>query len=213
MKTHWRQQQRFGLELSVAEEAEQAQQDNEEVDFSDGREPGDYDTKYPPTAWRQITAEAVYLLLLSLVCAGHAVALVADASSVVRFYLGLIGIAPPGSFQIEAVRLWLVVFFSGILGANVFALKWLYHTVGWGIWNRDRIVWRVFVPLQGGLLAVFTGCMILAGIIPLLNAGMFSRCVTAAGYGFFVGLFADNFVAALQKLANSLLGTLGRSTS
>lgn len=186
---------------------------DEKLEYSDGRERGEWESEYPAAAWRQIAFEAIYLLALSLIAAVHLVCLAAAPSSIIGFYLGLLSIPTPDIAQIEVVRLWLTVFFAGILGANVFALKWLYHTVSWKLWNQDRIVWRLFVPLQGGMLAVFTGCMILAGIVPLLNSGMFARCVTAAGYGFFVGLFADNFVAALQKLAKSLLGTLGRSTA
>ena len=59
-------------------------------------------------------------------------------------------------------------------------------------------------------MAVFTGCMIMSGIIPLLSKDLFARVVSGAGFGFFVGLFADNFLAALQKFATRLLGTLGR---
>ncbi len=31
-----------------------------------------------------------------------------------------------------------------------------------------------------------------------------------AAYGFFVGFFSDNLLAALQRLADQALGTLGR---
>jgi len=53
--------------------------------------------------------------------------------------------------------------------------------------------------------------MIISGIIPLLSKQIFLRMLSCAGFGFFVGLFADNFLAALQKFAARLLGTLGKS--
>ncbi len=54
--------------------------------------------------------------------------------------------------------------------------------------------------------------MVMSGIIPLLTKELFSRLPSCAGFGFFVGLFADNFLAALQKFAVKILGTLGKST-
>ncbi|MGH7021977.1 MAG: hypothetical protein ACREEB_00140 [Caulobacteraceae bacterium] len=111
---------------------------------------------------------------------------------------------------VRVLQLWLAVFFSGVLGGATFSTKWLYHSVSWNEWNRDRVVWRLSVPILGGLMAVFTGCMIMSGIIPLLSKDLFGRMVSGSGFGFFVGLFADNFLAALQKFATRLLGTLGR---
>lgn len=182
-------------------------------DFTDHRAEGDYASHYSRLAWLQITIEGVYLLMMAAIAGVHMLGLAMDANFITHEVNWLApATALPAPKDGNGVRLWMTVFFAGILGATTFSYKWLYHTVAWKDWHRDRIVWRFVVPLQGGFLAVGTGCMILAGIIPLLSKETFDRLASAAGYGFLVGLFADNFLAALQKFAKRLLGTLGQGS-
>lgn len=178
-------------------------------EFSDGRERGDHQSHYPRSAWIQIAAECICLLLIATFAGLHVVWTAVPGSSI-GYLCPVVGELPTAhpAGALPAPRLWSIVFFSGVLGGVTFSFKWLYHTVARQRWHRDRIIWRLAVPLQGGVLSVFIGCMILAGIIPLLSKDPFARLLTAAGFGFLVGLFADNFIAALQKVANRLLGTL-----
>ena len=182
-------------------------------DYSDSRPKGDYESRYSGRAWLQIGGEGTYLLLVMVICAIHLLFLLWRPQSVLSELALVFRIQSTGDlpYVTHVVRLWLTVFFSGVLGGATFSLKWLYHSVSWMEWNRDRIVWRISVPIIGGLLAVFTGCMVMSGIIPLLTKELFSRLPSCAGFGFFVGLFADNFLAALQTFAKKLLGTLGKS--
>jgi len=181
-------------------------------DFTDHRDKGDFTSHYSPLAWLQIVLEALYLLIIVVVAGAHILGLAFNAKFIEGEVLRLAPAAVLPAKTGNGVQLWMTVFFAGVLGAATFSFKWLYHGVAWKEWHRDRIVWRLIVPLQGGLLAVFTGCMILAGIVPLLSKEMFQRLATAAGYGYLVGLFADNFLAALQRLAKRLLGTLGKES-
>ena len=181
------------------------------MDFTDGRAKGDFRSYYSSWAWLQIAGEGICLLTIAAIAAVHILGLTLNSSFVVAEITRIVPLMTPVDGCRGNVRLWLVVFCSGVLGATTFSFKWLYHGVALQEWHRDRIVWRLIVPLQGGLLAVFTACMIIAGIVPLLSKETFQRLATAAGYGFLVGLFADNFLAALQRLAQRLLGTLGRS--
>lgn len=181
-------------------------------DFTDLREKGDFTSHYSPLAWLQIVLEALYLFVVVVVAGVHILGLALNAKFIEGEVLWLAPAAILPAQTGNGVQLWMTVFFAGVLGAVTFSFKWLYHGVAWKEWHRDRIVWRLIVPLQGGLLAVFTGCMILAGIVPLLSKEMFQRLATAAGYGYLVGLFADNFLAALQRMAKRLLGTLGQGS-
>jgi hypothetical protein len=52
--------------------------------------------------------------------------------------------------------------------------------------------------------------MIGSGLVPIFTAKITEGPRIGAAYGFFVGFFSDNLLAALQKLANQTLGTLGR---
>lgn len=181
------------------------------ADFSDGREKGDFASRFSRSAWIQIGLEGAYLSAITALAASAIVLLARSPQYVFSFLHIIFDTAPRTDTPniVHALQLWLIVFFAGILGGATFSTKWLYHSVSWNEWNRDRIVWRLSVPILGGLMAVFTGCMIMSGIIPLLSKDLFARMVSGAGFGFFVGLFADNFLAALQKFATRLLGTLG----
>jgi hypothetical protein len=182
--------------------------------YSDNRDKGDFGTRYPRSAWIQISAEAVYLCGVIAVSLAQ-IAFIANRPEnilhEVRIILSTFGETSSPSMA-RSFQLWSIVAFSGVVGAACFSLKWLYHSVAWREWNRDRIIWRISVPVQGGVLALFTGAMIISGIIPLLSKQIFLRTLSCAGFGFFVGLFADNFLAALQKFAARILGTLGKST-
>ena len=81
----------------------------------------------------------------------------------------------------------------------------VWHT-GW--WHRDRIVWRVVVPVLSGVLALFTALMVGSRLIPIFNHTLFDNPYTGAAFGFLVGFFSDNLLATLQRMANHLLGTL-----
>jgi hypothetical protein len=182
-------------------------------DYSDARNKGDFHTRYPASAWLQIGFEGIYLGLVIILALGHII-YVATGSANALVELRLLLPLTPESVSMpfsRAIKLWSIVGLSGVLGAASFSLKWLYHSVAWREWNRDRLIWRLSVPVQGGLLALFTGSMVMSGIIPLLSKALFLRVVSCAAFGFFVGLFADNFLAALQKFAFRILGTLGKS--
>jgi hypothetical protein len=63
------------------------------------------------------------------------------------------------------------------------------------------------------VLAVFTALMIISGIVPFLNHTSLAGPASGAALGFFVGLFSDNVLAALQKLAFRIFGTTDERTS
>ena len=80
-------------------------------------------------------------------------------------------------------------------------------------WHRDRVVWRVVVPISSAFLAIFSGLMIISGLVPFLARTPLMVPATGAAYGFFVGLFSDNVLAALQKLAFNVFGTIDKGKS
>jgi uncharacterized protein Usg len=184
------------------------------ANYSDNRQLGDFGSRYPGSAWLQIAAEGAYLAIVIAFALTQILIVCVWPDHFfdeIRFVFLRFDLQPNPALT-RAVQLWTVVGFSGALGSASFALKWLYHSVAWREWNRDRIIWRLAVPIQGGLLALFIGAMVISGIIPLLSKQIFLRLLSCAGFGFFVGLFADNFLAALQKFAKRMLGTLGHST-
>jgi hypothetical protein len=174
--------------------------------LTDGREVAQYQSAYALNAWLQIVGELIYLLLM-LSASFCALALLAkyvvlkESSGPV---FNLIG----SSADSAPLVVYAAVTFAGICGGCASSLKWLYHVVAKKRWHRDRPVWRLVVPPLSGILAVFTSLMIISGIVPFLNRASLAGPASGAALGFFVGLFSDNLLAALQKIAFRVFGTV-----
>jgi hypothetical protein len=176
-------------------------------DVSDGRRSGDFTSRYPCNAWVQITLEFVYL------CA------VLGIAGALLFWVGYdlaLCARQPDRNVLSALEcgvhrelvIWLAISLAGICGGASFALKWHYHAVARWLWNRDRVIWRLTVPILSGVLAVFVAFMIAGGIVPFFNKHAFDNFYIALGFGFFAGYFSDHVLAALQRLAKHTFGLL-----
>lgn len=176
----------------------------EDGEPTDGRKVGDWKTRFPEGAWRNIWRELIYLLTLLAV------------SSVALLYIGcaltndrkaelvalpLIG----GSLDREYLK-WIAVSVSGMLGGIAFDLKWLYHSVAKGRWNEDRRLWRIIVPFISAIVSIFLAFMIVSGIIPFLKGDSFKSMYFGLGFGFLFGYFSDSVLAALKNFADSAFG-------
>lgn len=174
--------------------------------LTDGREAGDYKSRYPAAVWVQIVIELVYLLV---VLVGALVGLVWLAKALTlgpphEFLPWLTGTPTPN----PSISIWVAIGLSGAAGGASMSLKWLYHVVAKQMWHRDRLVWRMVVPLLSAILSVFTAMMIISGIVPFFSAETFVSHIAGAAFGFFVGLFSDNVLASLNRLAKRMFGTV-----
>jgi hypothetical protein len=176
--------------------------------LTDGREPADFRTRYGSAAWVQIGFELIYLLLvLATSFIGLALlAIYAVQRPTSGFVFNLFGPYPASATLVA----WASITLGGACGGCTFALKWLYHTIAKQQWHADRVVWRIVVPISSAMLAIFSGLMILSGLVPFLARAPLSVPTTGAAYGFFVGVFSDNVLAALQRLANNIFGTMDK---
>jgi hypothetical protein len=174
-------------------------------ELTDGRPHWQWRSKYAFGAWISIAIEGAYLVVVpavALACLVHVtIALLAPASAAAQFWIGTYGVPPD-------VLLWATVALGGACGGCAFALKWLYHGVAHGKWHRDRLVWRLVVPILSGVLALFASLMVGSGILPVFDRDMLNGPKVGAAFGFFVGFFSDNLLAGLQRLATQVLGTL-----
>lgn len=168
---------------------------------NDNRELGDYQTRYGLTVWLQIVIElAVVVVYLAAALYGIALAL----------WLRKNAPTTTTEIQIAACMPWAAVFFAGIAGGSLFALKFLYHTVAKNEWNRDRILWRFIVPVNSGVLAVCSGFGVSSGIVPFLDPQALDNLYASLFFGFFLGYFADHALARLQRLALEWFGTVDK---
>jgi hypothetical protein len=171
---------------------------------------GQWASRYGGSAWIQISIEFAYLVLVLFACTAGLIWIgyhVAPPSPADHQSVTLFGI--PFDYPNDRnFLLWMSVGFSGMVGGSCFALKWLYHSVAKGLWNRDRVLWRLIVPVLSGSVAVFVSMLVASGILSLIDSKFFSNFYGAAGVGWLVGYFSDNVLASLQKLAHKWFGTV-----
>ena len=167
---------------------------------TDHRPLGNYASRYTWGAWTQIVIELVVLLAyIFLAIAGVAAAIeVSNHKPAYGQFADFIGATMP----------WSPMFFAALAGGATFASKWLYHSVAKAEWNRDRVVWRFVAPINSAILATAAGFGISAGIMPFLDQNSFENLYAALFFGFFIGHFSDNVLAALQRLARKWFGTV-----
>ena len=176
----------------------------------DHRQIGQWESRYVGSAWLQIGIEFAYLALMLLICTAGLLWIgyhVAPPSPADHQSMALFGV----TFTYPKDRnffLWVCVGLSGVIGGSCFSLKWLYHSVAKGLWNRDRVLWRLIVPVLSGSVAVFVSMLVASGILSLIDAKFFSNFYGATGIGWLVGYFSDNVLASLQKLAHKWFGTV-----
>ena len=187
--------------------------DNRDVsDLTDGRKAGDLASRYPISAWVQIVIEFAYLVLVLSFCACMLIRLgivvTASPCNVCAVALPYLGDSFSRTFLI-----WLSIALAATSGGACFGLKWLYHSVGKAQWNRDRILWRITVPPVSGVSATFFAFMIASGLVPFLDHNSFNKFYAALGYGFLVGYFSDNVLAALKRFAEHTFGTVDLTPS
>lgn len=178
--------------------------------LTDGRGMGQFESHYPSSAWMQIWIEFAYLLAM----------LVFSLLVLLRLSFDIESHDPSGKvlyfFKYPETRrtlIWLAVGLSAVVGGALYALKWLYHTVAWKMWHRDRVLWRITVPVISGAIAPFFAFMVATGVVPFFSTKVFDGFQIACAFGFFIGLFSDNALAALQRLSQRIFGTVSGSRS
>lgn len=179
----------------------------------DGRVVGQWQSKYPYRAWFQIYTEFGYLIIILVCCAW--------ALLTISVHLTLI---PEGSSNVllgfevggrggKKLLMLIATTLAGVCGGVSTALKWLYHSVGTSTWHQDRIMWRLTVPVVSGVLAAFATFIVSGEVIPIFDKKAFGNIYFSLGFGFFIGLFSDNVLAALERTARRTFGTLREGES
>jgi hypothetical protein len=174
------------------------------TDYTDGRAPYDWKSKFPAEARKYIHFEAVILAiaLLIFVCLASVALVFSDSPHpVVISTLG-----PNVSANIDPRMV--VLFFCGGVGGTTFSIKWLIHSVAKGNWHLDRQLWRLFVPIVGGVYACAVLTLLDSGMI-LGRAGDVSRGIaSSASMAFLIGYFSDGVSGLLTNIANAVFGTI-----
>ena len=167
-------------------------------DLTDGREKGDWKTRYDDEkAQKAINWEKRYLITLFI------------SNLLVSVLLGLLFNGYIISFEsickLSEFKIYCFAFLGGMLGGTVFSMKWLYHGVAKNTWNIDRRLWRLLTPLLSSVVALI--------IIMLLNSDILKSSNTYASIyksfavGFLAGYFSDSAIGKLTEIAQVLFGS------
>lgn len=166
---------------------------------TDGRPRFDFESRYNRKAWKQIGVEGFYLLVIFAV------------SAVVLVLYGPKSSSPNAGLWTReewlSARPYLLAFFGGALGGTLFALKWLYHSVAKGLWNRDRILWRLFTPILGGGAAVTLVVLSSSGVVPLFGPALAKSPAGSVGISLITGFFSDRAFSLFENTTQSIFGT------
>jgi hypothetical protein len=163
----------------------------------DGRKPYEWRSRWERDAKRSMLVDGLYLTAVLLLC--PVVLFVLDTEKL----KSLLALTPHVSRELA---LYGSAWMAGMLGGDVFALKWFYHSVARGKWHVDRRAWRIFTPVVSGALAFGTGALFISEVLPIFNPTITRSIGGVTGLSFVVGYFSDNAVAALAATADRVLG-------
>lgn len=174
------------------------------IDYTDGRAPYDWQSKFPPEARKHICYEAVILAIVLLILIFlSSIALVLSGGS---YLVAFPALGPNASANVDPRMV--VLFFCGGVGGTTFSIKWLIHAVAKGSWHLDRQLWRLFVPLVGGVYACAVLTLLDSGMI-IGHPGDVSRGIaSSASMAFLIGYFSDGVSGLLTNIANAVFGTI-----
>jgi len=150
-----------------------------------------WQTIYPPEAWRRIRAEGIYLACVL----------------VFAILVAAILLKKDGSMK-EMLERLLYCGLGGITGSWIYSVKWYVRSVSGGLWKHDLIAWRLTSPFMGIFLAVSTYIIIQTGLVGVTFATKVDHEHRAYAYsiGFLVGLFSDDVMGKLTEVAGTLFG-------
>jgi hypothetical protein len=172
------------------------------ADPSDGRKPGEWQTRYSDKSAKWgIRFEAAYIVLLLFLCPTALLVLWIRED---QTFCGL------SEKQVGVVCRYAYAWAGGVLGGTLFTLKWLYHSVARWMWNRDRRLWRLCAPHLSGALAFVFVCMINSGMLVIFDKDAMRRPSVIVAIAFLVGYFSDSALAKMSEIAMSLFGTAGK---
>lgn len=150
----------------------------------DGRETGSYKSRYEDNTKRRICLEAAYILIVMF----SSFALLYFTFSQVL----LTKFAIPNE-KVNVFQKYAYCLSSGLLGGATFGMKYFYRVVARGLWNEDRIYWRIFSPIISVSVSFVLGTILYNDII--------QSTPQAIVVGFLAGYFADEAVSKMYDVA------------
>lgn len=168
------------------------------ADPTDGREPYEWNSKYPPEATRIIRCESFYLFFLLIL------SLVGLLLTWNRFLENVL--IDPAVLNPKIFRIYSYYCFAGLLGGTTFSIKYMYRVVARGYWHMDRQIWRILSPFMSISVSFAVGALISASYIGANTVKFDHSAASAIAIGFLTGYFADQAIGKMYEVAMVLFG-------
>lgn len=160
----------------------------------DGREPYDWQSKYPSEAWRKIKAEMALVFILFLL------SFIIIYCTWMNCLCSILGVS---KCDVSVFNKYAYYSFSGLLGGVVFGMKFLYRAVARGYWNEDRFAWRLLSPFIAFVVSFIVGTLVESNLI---KSDIKIATSAVISIGFLSGYFADEAVGKMYEIASILFG-------
>ncbi|MGI4790197.1 MAG: hypothetical protein ACRYFS_15270 [Janthinobacterium lividum] len=161
-------------------------------DPQDGRKQYDCLSGYSPEISQEIKWEAVFLFVIFFL-AGLSIFVTWLVWNYSLFHIG----------PLPRLKEFLYFASAGMLGGNVFGMKYFYRVVARGFWHQDRRYWRLMSPFIATAVSVIVGALIEANFVPVHKPMNGAACLSI---GFLAGYFADEAVGKMYEIASVIFG-------
>jgi hypothetical protein len=173
-------------------------------DYTDGKEKGEWESKYPPKARKGIFWETVYLVSLFVIY------LIAAFWLLYQSLFATHSQGPDYADSSQKMSMWwgfIAAWVGGSLGGCSFAIKWLYHIVAKLRWHEDRRLWRILTPHLSGVVSLFMVLLVSSNLLQLFEKDFVARPIGVLAFSFLVGYFSDKALAKMAEVADTLFGS------
>jgi hypothetical protein len=164
-------------------------------DLTDGRERGNWESRYDENAQTFIKKEKLYLIWCFITC----FLLTIFLSFAYEGCITNLFCVPKDTYTLS------FAFLGGFLGGTLYSMKWLIHSVGKNNWNRDRHLWRILTPLLSAAIALLFIILLNNDYIPIEKMKALTM-LKVFGVATLVGYFSDNAIGKLAEVAQVLFG-------
>lgn len=173
-------------------------------EYTDGRKPWEWESKFPPTARVEIRREAKLLVAGLVACIVLSGSFLALGDQFLELPVAFT--ATPLTFSVSAKLL--ALFFTGCVGGITFSIKWLVHAAATGKWHQDRRYWRLLIPWLGGVYALALLALASGGYVGAQTSDPVKLASASPALAFLIGYFSDGVSGLLSNIANAVFGTL-----
>lgn len=175
-------------------------------DYTDGKQPGEWQTSYSKEARKGIRWETAYLVTIFSICVlgvFYVIYKFCDSPVGSEPLVGETkGISRGSNMFLGFLGAW----FSGTLGGCSFGIKWMYHIVAKQRWHEDRRLWRLLSPHLSGVVSLFMVLLVASGLLQIFAKDFVERPIGVMAFSFLVGYFSDKALAKMAEVADTLFG-------